>query len=138
MASHIFDCGCGEHVIEFRAGESLDGTPCPECGEPLVVLLAGASTGIAGDDWFHNLNDHALNLLEVQLGTRPESPSHLRRIEKRLGVERNFGNVAPISEVIRQDRPKTPDGKLLREAIEKGKAGVIDPRHGQRRRTLQR
>jgi hypothetical protein len=49
-----------------------------------------------------------MDKIEIQLGERPESPDHLRRIEKRLKVHRNFGNVTPISQMAadKQERMK--------------------------------
>ena len=119
MPSHDFECACGVRERWFPVERPLSGTPCPDCGEPLILVFDRVRTGIGGDDWFNNAPDAVVDRLELQLGERPRSATHLRQIEKRLKLERNFGDVRSFSEVVGDQHRPLIEKTALSRAIEK-------------------
>lgn len=77
-----FDCPlCGTNERFYRGEPPED---CPDCGTRHTKLYTRMNLGgeIA---W---MKGKELDAIELQLGVRPESPEHLRAVEKRLGVQR--------------------------------------------------
>ena len=80
------DYECPKHGVREIFFVSEPPKVCPLCGEPVRFVVAQNQFGLYGEmAW---LDEPSRRSIEMQLGVYPESPSHLRQIEKAKGVTR--------------------------------------------------
>lgn len=98
MPTNLYNCKKhGDREITYVGDPPLR---CGVDGCRCALKWIPSRFGVGGDlGWFYKMSEKDLDKIEIQLGERPTSPDHLRRIEKRVGVARNFGHVTPISQL---------------------------------------
>lgn len=80
------DYECPNHGVREIYFVSDPPKECPLCQEPVRFVIARNQFGLFGEmAWLDETHKRSI---EMQLGVYPESPEHLRRIEKAKGVTR--------------------------------------------------
>ena len=93
------DYECEVHGVNEIHFEKIPPRHCAKCGNELVMVISDRQFSLTGElAW---LNETEKRSIKTQLGVYPESPEHLRQIEKSKRVQRTTKSELKRSDSVR-------------------------------------